>query len=246
MYKIEIHPIIGHVIKVLQLFGMWHKDDESFYRKMAKKTINSTILLSLFASLASGAYLSKDMNESVYLSAATVASALLVVKLSYILSKQNQIHQFLNEICVHTVTDAEEFDEINIKLNNFARFGYMNMLSMVVAIFLFTILSLPFFSSEKRLPLNVGFPLDWKESLLGYWLAHTFVITAVVFAVVVTFFTIVYWYIMFNCSINYKILGNRLRKFGSRTSVKSSEKAKQNLIVKDLINLIETHQGIQE
>ncbi len=235
MYTIKSHPIINHIIKVLQMFGVWQKDNESVYLTMLKKTISLIILVSLFASLSSGVYISEDMNESIYLSAATVASALMVIKLVYVLSKQKEVHKFLNEICVHSVVDVEEQDAITVKLNNFARFGYINVFSMLLSILLFIILSLPFFSSEKRLPLNIGFPLDWKNSAIGYWLAHTFVITAVILAMIVTFFTIIYWYIMFNCSIQYKLLGNRLRQFGSR-----------KVVVEDLVHLIKTHRNIQE
>ncbi|XP_037028512.1 odorant receptor 94b-like [Bradysia coprophila] len=245
MYTIRAHPIISQVITVLQIFGMWHKDEESTFSKIGKKMINSIMLVSLFASLSSGAYLSGDMNESVYLSAATVASALLVVKLGYILSKQHEINEFLNDICVHSIEDVNEFDEINIKLENFAKFGYINVFSMLLAIFLFIILSLPFFSSERRLPLNVGFPLDWKNSIVGYCLAHTFVVAAVIFAMVVTFFTIIYWYVMFNCSIKYQLLGNSLRKLGSKNSAAKNVFDKQET-VEDLKKLIESHRNIKE
>lgn len=252
MYKIKAHSIISHVITVLQIFGMWHRNDESVYSRTSKKIINLTILVSLFASLASGAFLSEDMNESIYLSAATVASALMVVKLCYVLSKQKEVSEFLNEICVHSITDMKEFDEINLKLNNFAKFGYVNIFSMSIAILLFIILSLPVFASEIRLPLNVGFPLDWKTSLLSYWLAHSFVITAVVLAMVVTFFTVIYWYIMLNCSIKYEILGNKLRQIGTRTvmniSIKQNGYATDNHNIndEDLINLIKSHRSIRE
>lgn len=92
MYKIETHQQLA----MLKIFGMWYKDAESVYLKVGKKLIISMLSVSFCASLASGAYLSEDINESIFLSSATVASALLVVKLSYILSKQNEVDEFLN------------------------------------------------------------------------------------------------------------------------------------------------------
>lgn len=250
MYEIKPHPVIGHVITSLTLFGMWHRDDESVYLAIAKKVIYTIILVAFFASLGTGAFLAEDMNESISLSAAAVCTALMVVKLFYVLSKQKEVQEFLNDICVHSVTDVEEFDEITVQLNNFGKFGYANVCSMFVSIFLIIALSLAFFPSEKQLPLNIGFPLDWKRSVWEYWVAHTFVIISLVTAMVVTFFTIIYWNIMYNCSIKYKILGNKFRRFGSDSM--NTEKnmlstvEKRRLIVADLINLIKTHRRIQE
>lgn len=244
MFTITTHKLIDRVIKMLVFFGMWHKATDSIYLKLGKKLINSIVLVSLFASLASGALLSNDMNEKVYLSAATVAAGLLVVKLIYMLLKQREILTFLNGICVHTVADANEFNVVTIKLNNFARFIYVNYFSMSMAMFLFAIFTLPFFSSERRLPLNIGFPLDWRKSLFAYCLAHSFVIVAVVFALAVTFFTIIYWYIMFNCSIKYQIFGNKLRELGSEMAKNDNRKPK-SIVVEDLIKLIGTHRSIQ-
>nr|QGW45403.1 odorant receptor 30 [Bradysia odoriphaga] len=240
MYTIRAHPIISQVITVLQIFGMWHKNEEPISLRMGKKMINSIISVSFLVSLFSGAFLSDDMNESVYLSAATVGIALLVVKLGYILSKQHEINEFLNDICVHSIEDVNEFDEINIKLENFAKFCYVNLFSLLLGISLFIITSLPFFSSERRLPFNIAFPLDWKNSTVGYCLAHTFVVVAVIFAMVVSFFTIIYWYVMFNCSIKYQLLGNRLRKLGSKKS------AAKNVFAEDIKTLIESHRSIKE
>lgn len=59
---------------------------------------------------------------------------------------------------------------------------------MISAILLFIILSLPLFSIERRLPLNIWFPSDWRNSEIGYWMAYTFVIIGVIFAMVATFF----------------------------------------------------------
>lgn len=247
MNKIEIQPIIGHIIKVLQLFGMWRRNDKSRCLQcveMIQKIFSLITLILLFASLSSGSYISEDMSESVYLSAASVASALMVIKLTYVISKPIEIHKFLNEICVHSAADSKEFDEISVELNNFAKFGYANIFSMLSSISFFIIMSLPFFSSETRLPLNIGFPLDWRSSTISYVLAHSFVVIAVVVAMVVTFFTIIYWYVMFNCSIKYKLLGNRIQRLGEET--RSEKTLREQHVVKELIELIQIHRHIQE
>lgn len=250
MYKIEVHPIIDHIIKVLQLFGLWRRNDNSFCLKsveMIQKIFGLITVPSLSASLTLGAYMSDDMNETVYLSATMVASALMSVKLIYVIVKQTEIRKFLNEICVHSVTDVKEFDEINVELNNFAKFGYANIFSMALSISLFIIFSLPFFSTERRLPLNVGIPFDWRNSTISYALAHSFIVIAVVFATIVTFYTIIYWYIMFNCSIKYKLLGNRLRQLGEQTTNEKTlcQQEERNFVVKELIELIKIHRHIQ-
>lgn len=172
MYEIKPHPVIGHVITSLKLFGMWHNDNESVYLEIVKKVIYTIILVAFFASLATGALLAEDMYESISLSAAAVCTALMVVKLFYVLLKQKEVQEFLNDICDHSVTDIKEFDEINVTLNNFGKFGYANVFSMLTSIFLIIALSLAFLPSERRLPLNIGFPLDWRRGVLEYWVAH--------------------------------------------------------------------------
>lgn len=168
-----------------------------------------------------------------------IAAALHVFKLIYILTKKDKILSFLDDICVHSFNDVKEFNEVQQKLNNFAKFGYAYNFFMAFGVSCFQILSLPIFSSEVTLPLKIGFPLDWRNSRTNYWLAHAFIATGVIAAATVSSFTIIYWYIMLNCSMKYKMLGNQLRSMGKK-------KERKELFSQQFVQLIETHRNIRK
>lgn len=249
IYNIKPHRIISHCITVLTFFGLWQKDDQFLIIKLLKKLIYFLISSSFCVSLFSGSYLSVDYNESFFLTAAGIGGTLQFVKLIYVLNKKEDISSFLNDICVHSL-DSDEFNEVKEKLSNFAKFGYANIFITTFGVVGFHIITLPVFSTEVALPLSIEFPLDWKNNRISYWLAHSFIAIGIFTAAIAYFFTIIYWYIMLNCSIKYKILGNRFRKLGHRTAAIISKNVtspleKKELFSKCFIDLVKTHQNIQ-
>lgn len=245
VYIIKPHRIVNQIISVLTVFGMWEKDNEFPIIKLLKKVIYFLISLSFCVSLFSGSYLNVDYKESFFLTAAGIGGILQFVKLIYVLAKKDQILSFLNDICVHSLSDLNEFNEIQRKLNNFAKFGYVNIFITTTGIVGFHIVTLPVFATEASLPLSIGFPLEWKNNQINYWLAHSFIAIGILTAAVAYFFTIIYWYIMYNCSIKYKILGNQFRTMGQRTNVAiTSPTEKEELFSRDLIQLVTTHRKI--
>lgn len=249
VYTIKPHRIVSQIIAVLTFFGMWEKDDQFVVVKLLKKIIHLLIGACLFSALGVGSFLSDDIIESLFLAACAIAAANQVVKLIYILTKKDKILSFIEDICFHTLSDSNEFNEMQQKLNNFAKFGYLLVFFMSFGVLCFLILSLPIFSSEVTLPLNIAFPLDWKNNRMNYWLAHSFIAIGIGAATLETFFCVIYWFIMINCSIKYKILGNQLRTMGEKTSEifannKSSQMEKENHFSQYLIQLIKTHRNI--
>lgn len=248
VHIIKPHRIITQIIAVFKCFGMWERDNQFLIIKLLKRLIHFLISASLCFSLFSGSYLSDDYNESFFLTAAGIGSLLQVVKLIYVLTKRDQISSFLDDI---SVTDLEEFSDMQQSLNNFAKFGYVYIFILVIGVVGFYIITLPVFSTDLALPLNIGFPLDWRNNRLNYWLAHSFIAIGLLMAAVAYFFTIVYWYIMFNCSIKYKILGNQFRTLGRTTSTfvckkDISPKEQQEHFSQRFVELITAHQKIQK
>lgn len=242
---IKPHRIISQIISVLTFFGMWETDNQFFITKSLTKLIYFLISSLFCVSLFSGSYLSADYNESFFLTAAGIGGILQFVKLIYVLAKQDQITTFLNDICVHSIPDRDEFNAVQGKLNNFARFGYVNVFITTIGIIGFHIVTLPIFSTEVALPLSIGLPFDWRNNRINYWLAHSYIAIGILIAAVAYFFTMVYWYIMYNCSIKYKILGNRFRTLGYKTTAIISMREKEELLYKYLVELVRAHQDIQ-
>lgn len=246
VHNIKPHRIIGQIISVLTFFGMWETDNQFFLIKLLTKLIYFLISSSFCVSLFSGSYLSADYNESFFLTAAGIGGILQFVKLIYVLAKQDQITIFVNDLCIHSIPDIDEFNAVQRKLNNFAKFGYVNVFITTIGIVGFHIVTLPIFSTEVALPLSIGFPFDWRNSRINYWLAHSYIAIGILTAAVAYFFTMVYWYIMYNCSIKYKLLGNRFRTLGHRTAAIISLTEKEELFYKDLVELVRAHQDIRK
>lgn len=249
MDGIKTHALIYQIIALLKLLGIWHGEEDSQFKKLAKTIITVTVCMSFTMSLAFGAVLSDNRNEVIFLAAASIASALMNVKLTYVLWKKEEIMEFLNKISVYSLARRAQFDEINKKLNKFARLGYISIITLSLSILIFIVLSLPIFSTERRLPLNVAFPLDWKNSTLFYCLGYTFVLTGVIYAMVVTFFTIVYLYIMINCSVKYQVLANEFRNLNATAIIIQSGaliKMQEKSNLQTLIQLIKVHQKLYE
>lgn len=177
-YDIKPRAIIGQILLFLQTLCLWPSENDLIFRKIVK-FVQVIILVFFVTLLGAGAALSDNMNEAISLASTSIGAFLMLVKLTYVLSKKKEVLTFLQDICEHSVVDYNEFTEIDKKLDNFAIFGYCNLLSMFLSVSGFIIISLPVFSSERRLPLNIAFPWDWKTSDVAFWTAFLIAILGV-------------------------------------------------------------------
>ncbi len=255
METIKPHKIIYRIIALLRAFGVWETDSQSNFRKLLKKFTLLIFTVTFCTSLALGAIDSVDRNEAIFLVASSIAFGLVNVKLSYILWKKKDLDKFLNRICVHTVEREEEFIKINKKLNNFANVAYTAMAAMSSSITVLIVSSMPFFSAERRLAVNIKFPFDWKTNALFHWCGWFFIAVALMYASLVTYFTIVYLYIMLNCSVKYQVLGDEIRNVNRAKDLAiqnkvyssySSMKELDKLRFRDLKKIIAKHQKLIE
>lgn len=226
VFTIKPHRIISQMIVLLTFLGLWEKDNQHFLIKLLKKFAYVLICCTLFGALLWGAYLCDNKNESFFLTACATAVFLQISKLISVLTKKDQILSFLDDICVHSLSDLNESDEVQLNVNNFAKFGYIYLSITAISVVGFHIVTLPIFSPEGEvtLPVSIGFPLDWKNDRVNYWLAHSFIAMGIVTVMIVYFFTMIYWYVMFSCSIKYKILGNQFKRMGQRMTTINGQK----------------------
>lgn len=249
MYIIEVDARTNQIITIFHRLGMWR--NETNFRHVAWKFFNIIFSVSFVISLVSGGFLNDDKEMSSFLFSLAITATVTTFKITHILWKNKEISSFLRNIVSHSIEDYEEYVQVNRKLNNFMKFRVFFISMLSIAVILFIVLILPIFSNEKKLLIDIGFPLDWRNSEFVYWLANAYVFLCCLFSVVSYLFTIIIWYLMLNCSIKLQILGSQFRNMGTirttnTTAVKKwkiSEAEQQTLFLQDSIKLIKIHQS---
>lgn len=228
MHRIEVNNIINKIIAVFRIFGLWDDD-----HRITKRKLFSLILMANFVtSVILGAFES-DVDQFVFLIAAGCTHAVQFIKLVHIIWKKNQIFEFIHKSGAHIVQDYEKFTQINNKINKFTK----PAACILLVIFLTCIVVLICYGilGGKDLPAKIAFPMDWKNSEIGYWCAFTFFVVALVYSMVIFLFNVIIWYVMLSFSIEYQLLGDNLRRLGVH-----------NCYVKYLITVIENHRNLRE
>lgn len=250
MYRVDLHKRINQITSVFYWFGLWHQEDESNVRQTKIQIFYFIYYLLIPVSLLSGAVSNDNLVESIFLGEAAIISLVVLFKMFYIIWKKKEIIELLHEIGVHSIKCYSDATLVNRKLKTFMNFVTALYCYIYFASFLSAVV-IPFIGCEKRLVLDIGFPFDYKNNEIAYWIAFSFMCTEIGIQCVVFLFSIVTWYIMINCSIRYEILGNQLRRMGAISSVKgtnrnSTETEKKSLFINELIVAIQYHQRIKE
>lgn len=234
---------MSQITAILHYFGMWQNDDEPILRIMMKKLLHSIMALSFVAATATGSIFTDNLEESIFLAALSVLFFVGFVRLTFVLRKKKEILAFLHDIGIHSFTDQKLFIETKKKLANFTLMANSLNFMMTAGIFLPPISCLPIFSNKKKLPLNVGFPLNWRTSEIAYWITFMFVEFGLFFCATATLVVIQFWYLMLNYSVKYQMLGNDLKTLGL---TEITTKQKQNSFIQELIKLIKIHRQLRE
>ena len=240
MYKIEIGGTLRRLIQTFYLFGIWRNENESDFRKSCMRLPYLIHYSSYLIFLLTYAFLSGDKDQLIFLVAVSTCVLIIVIKLWYLLYRKDEILQFLYDpIVTHCITDYAESIEVKNKIGNFVKFIQVFILALIAIFFLINTISLPIFTSEKSLPLFVRFNLEGDYAMIIYWVAFLYSTLGIFLSVTYVFTIVFIWYLMFNYSIEYKILGNKFRRLG-----KTSEKTTKLSFHKDLIDLIKAHQKL--
>ncbi len=254
MYNIGASSFISQIIGIFYRFGLWDSKDGTSVFEFGRKLFHYLLMLSFLTSLFSGAYLSNDNEEAIFLLAIGIGNFVQVFRMFKLISGKSSILNLLHELSSHSTTDTEEFVRINKKLKDFNNLSLGFVLVGAVALCCAAIV--PLVSNEKTLLFNIAFPLDWKNDSISFFIAYFFVLGGSLYAVLSSVFVIIIWYLMFNCTIKYEILGNPLRRMGLRkddekseiqsvlkTKAKTSKVDRQQLYHKDLVEAIKSHQN---
>lgn len=253
MYCVELHEGVKQIFEIFYRFGLWSRGEQATVTERRIKLFYSIYYLLFPISLLAGAIKSDNSDESILLLETSIIAVVMSIKLQYIIWKQNEIKELSHRIGFYSVDNHEEFTFVNRRLNTFMKVTtYFFFLCIVVASTAAVVV--PIVGSERILFLNIGFPFDWKNNEIAYWIAFVFFTTEMIITALNILFSITMWYLLFNISLNYKVLGSQLRNMGvikkvdatTVSKVNISEVEKENAFLRDLIAGIESHKNINE
>ncbi|XP_037041517.1 odorant receptor 94b-like [Bradysia coprophila] len=246
MHSIRIHKVIDEMISLFRRIGIWHGQDAATVSQQRLKPVYFIYYVSFFASFSIGALTKESLDESIFLAEVAILITVLMTKLWLLFWKQKEIMGLLNRTCVFSIRDDEELaffnDKVDKLMNLMVGFGY----AAVIAITGNSIF--PFIGKEKRLIVDIAFPLDCKNSEIGFWLAYIFFLTENILSLAaMVIVTAIIWYLLLHCSLRYKILGTDIRNMGRiKGKVKTTEKERQTIFHRDLLEAIKGHLHLRE
>lgn len=203
MYSIQIRSVINRLTFLFYRIGLWQAGDG----ETGIKFFYIIYHLLFIVSLMTGAITNVRREKVIFLVEVAIAAAVVWVKLCLLITKQQEILDLLNRVCVFMIRDNESVTFVNGKLDAFSKFSNIFCVTAVVG-GCFEAIVLPCLGSERTLFLEIGFPLDWKNSVIAYLLASVFLLTEYMLSIAVIFSSIIIWYLLLNCSLRYQVLGN--------------------------------------
>ncbi|XP_037051440.1 odorant receptor 23a-like [Bradysia coprophila] len=240
MYCARIHKFIAQMISLFRRMGLWHGEDRPTVRQLVLKSFYCIYYLSFMISLSMGSYKAESVDETIFLAETALICAVLNIKNWMFLWKQTEIVEFLDRICVFTIRDEEGLAFFNDKVERFINFLKMCVYGTMCATLGCVVV--PFLGSKKSLLVNIAFPLDWKNSEIGFWMAYIFIVTEYVIEILAITFSVIIWYLLLHCSIRYRILGMEMKNMGRTAGkVKMSVNEQQAIFYQDLQASIEGH-----
>lgn len=246
MYRIDVPSEINKLIEIFQYVGFWSVKDRTPCTKRVQ-LFHLCYFACLPISLGAGAVINTE--ESVYLAAVAIEAAVHVGRLFYIMRRTSEIIAFIHQSGPFLIEDHEEFNDVNNKVKNFIKYAK----AFMVTIFITTNVTFFYYAfvGEKKLLFNIGFPLDWKNSEVAYWITYVYLAFQVIYADTIVGVTIIIWYLMLSFAIKYHLLGNKFRRLGIikttlTKGVKMCDSKKQHLFHQDLIMEIKTYKKIRE
>lgn len=228
--------------------GFWYRQDDKIFGKLFYSTYYILFPISTIAGALSN---ENHLESKILLVESAMISIPLLTKLLYVIWRKREILEFLNRICDYYIEDSETFTAVNNKLNALMLFVSSLFWSTAfsgVSIAFIT----PFVGREKNLFLRVGFPLDWRNDELSYWVTFVYVSIQMMLSAILVSFSIIIWYLMANCSWRYDVLGQEVLKMGKirkRESVEQhriSDAERDSLYRQDLVETIKRSRALKE
>lgn len=248
MNIIEVPPLINQIISVFYFMRLWRRDHVSYFSKLVQIVVYMYYPVSLMAA----AFTNDDETQQVFSIVASILAYVITARLYYILWKKDEILEFVDKFCSHSILDNDLYNRVNNRISTFMKAILLVELIVTFCIVGLAVTSLPIFTNGKKLPLNVYFPLDWEHNELIYWIAFVLLVYEFVLTLVCMLQTAIVSYLMMCCAIKFETLGIELKNLGYISEEKSSNEKflytseKQTLFYAKLIHLIRNHQDLQK
>lgn len=235
MYAVEIHQGIHKITSLFYRIGIWHRGDEPTTNERRIMRFYCFYYSFFFLSLLTGSITSDDVDDKIFSAEIAIFAGVMELKLWLSIWKQKQILELFNGICCYQIQDHDDYNKVNDKLSQFMKF--VAALLVCISFGVCCEVVVPFIRSDKKLFVKIGFPLDFKNNPMAFWLTNIFLFTELCITIVTFLFEITLWYLLISCYLRYKVLGNDLKNMG---------KAKHNMFMRDFKRSTVSHVHIRE
>lgn len=202
----------NHLINFLYFFGSWPKPNESL-----PKRVLFYVTIFIGVSYLYCMFYSSFFVDNLYirsnLTSLSILSTLVMIRVFNFNASWKGVQSCLTELQDFILNDDSEQLFIREK---------MPMITFLSAVFLFShhfwvlgTTAVPFFMSERQLPLHVSFPFDWKNNLWLYVLGYVYGVLGMITLTSMNALTSIFiCYVMLMLSLQLELLGKRIGKIG--------------------------------
>lgn len=213
MHSVQVHSVISQITGIFHIIGIWHHGNMPTEKELRTKLFYSLYFALVPLSMAVGSITNENRDESVFLAELAIVLAVMTAKFWILIWKQKQIEDLLHRICSFSIRDDDDYHAFNENLCRFMKI--FQTLSFISVITTFAELAIfPFLGSEKTMICKFGFPLDYENDDISFWIAHLFLTSAAVLTFIPLSFTILITILLIHCSLRYQVLGSELTKMG--------------------------------
>lgn len=251
MHRVGLNKIINQIMSLLYKIGIWHRGEVVTVRETRTKLVFCFYYLLFPISLACGAMITDETDESIFLTEVALICSILAVRAFFIIWKKIEIVGMLNRYGFFSLEQDEDLNLVNDALNQFERLCFVFMFISFADLAL--IAASPFFLSERFLLFNIAFPFDWMNNDIAFWIAHTFIVTEIFICTILVLISMIIPYLLINCDLKYKILGNKMAVMGDIKITETTQnkrifwsRQKENIFFREFVAVIDSHQQIRE
>lgn len=245
MFRLELHENIVWFISVFYRVGLWQRGDEATAGEWKLKFFVSFYYFLVLVSFITGTFASENTDEFIFLLESSLMLTVSLVKLIYLIWEEHELLELLNQICVFRINDQDAFIKFNEKLKLLMRFIIFYLVLAYVGGFSAALIA-PL--CEKKLLFNIGFPLDYKNSEISFYLAFAFTFTGMNISAISCLFTVIIWYLTSHCGLRYEVLGEQIKSMGKIKSLeetakqrKMSDVERDSVYLRGLLEAIKSH-----
>lgn len=245
MYTIQLHPSIRRAIEVFYRFGLWQNGTNSKFLQFARKLF---YLLNVFVfqiQIILSAWITEDDRMVTFLTLVDMCVIITIVKINFLIRNKDVVLFFLSDTIVkHNISDYAVFVQVEQKIRKFMK--WINVYIGLVLLAVFVLIIIPLlttFSNDKKLPTFImihSLNSNCNNALMYNWIMYSPLAFQIFLIFVTNLLTVITWFVMFNCSIKYQLLGNDLEHLGD-TATSTTDSFHQ-----ELIDVVEIHRSTFE